>query len=115
MSQQSSALIIPRFAAGCEGCRRVAREYERARRARRRGLDPEPPALVVVEPFGPDHDVVETPAAPLGAVELAVAVDLDKLGHLPAGSLAFRGGRAGDGAGDGRPRVTEFGLAAPAA
>jgi hypothetical protein len=114
MSQQSSALIIlvlrlvARVAAASPASMsalggRGAVALTRA------------PALVVVEPFGPDHDVVETPAAPPGAVELAVAVDLDKLGHLPAGSLAFGGGRAGDGAGDGRPRVTEFGLAAPAA
>jgi hypothetical protein len=69
-----------RYAAGCEVCRRTAREYERARRARRRGLEPQPAALVVVEPLEPDHDVVNTSAARPGGVELAVQDELDGLG-----------------------------------
>jgi hypothetical protein len=80
-----------RYAAGCEACRRQAREYMRASRARHRGieLEPElePPAFTVVEP-APE----QTPAPPLehvpGRVEAAVAADLDTLG-VPAGSNAL--------------------------
>jgi hypothetical protein len=79
---------------GCEACQRASREDKRALRARNRGFDPEPelepepPALTVVEPVEPDH----SPAAPaervFGRVEAAVQADLDGLG-ISVGSNAL--------------------------